>query len=269
MRFARPVALSAIVPMAAFTAVELSSTGPAGAKAPGPTGLPAVQLVVDNACTGGPVSGLTATLTPTSGETNPGPTQKKHGVYQWSSAAVAPGSYALSLSAPGFTPIGGAATGSPITVTKDPGPPGLVADSFFDQGVVISVMMVPQIYPPNPCLGLPALSLPEVAGGVFEGTTKTPLTNPGPISLTSVTAGESNPGPINEPNGHFVFPAGAVTPGPSTLSVAALGYLALGTEASGGVNPVAVTVNPGPTQLPSGGSFSEGQAVLIGLAPAP
>jgi len=226
------------------------------AASPGPINLPAVQLVAQNACTGKAVPGLTATLSPTSGEINPGPSQRAGLTHRWKTLAA--GTYGLTLSAPGFVGIGGAG----ITVEKQPGPAGLVADSFFQQGQIVSVAMVPTTFPPSPCFDLSAPTLPEMSGVVFDGKTRIPLASPGPISLS--VPGEVSPGPINYPGGAFVFPAGAVAPGPGTLSVSAPGYLPLGNAAGGGV---AVTVNPGPSQLPGGDSFSEGQAVVVGLAP--
>jgi len=237
----------------------LAGTSSAGAVSPGPINLPAVQLVAQNACTGKAVPGLSATLSPTSGEVSPGPTQRAGLTHRWKT--VAPGTYALILSAPGMVGIGGAGT-SPISVEVSPGPSQLVANSFFQQGQIVSVAMVPTTIPPSPCFDLSAPTLPEMSGVVFDGKTRAPLASPGPISLS--VPGEVSPGPISYPGGAFVFPAGAVAPGSGTLSVSAPGYLPLGNAAGGGVP---VTCQPGPQQLPGGDSFSEGQAVVVGLAP--
>jgi len=243
-----------LLPLAPLLA--LAGTSSVEAASPGPTQLPAVQVVAVDACTGKAVSGLSATLNPTSGQANPGPSQRAGGTHRWRS--VPAGNYDLALSARGFVGIGGAG----ITVEVSPGPSQLVANSFFQQGQIVSVAMVPTTFPPSPCFDLSAPTMPEVSGVVFDGKTRIPLASPGPINLS--VPGEVSPGPIQYPGGAFVFPAGAVPPGPSTLTASAPGYLPLGNAAGGGV---AVTVNPGPSQLPGGDSFSEGQAVVVGLAP--
>jgi len=234
----------------------LAGTSTAVASSPGPAQLPAVQLIAQNACTGKAVPGLSATLSPTSGEISPGPSQRAGLTHRWKTLAA--GTYALTLAAPGFVGISGAG----IPVKEDPGPISLVANSFFQQGQIVSVAMVPTTFPPSPCLDLSAPTLPEVSGVVFDGKTRIPLASPGPIGLS--VPGEVSPGPISYPGGAFVFPAGAIAPGSGTLSMSAPGYLPLGNAAGGGVP---VTISPGPINLPGGDSFSEGQAVVVGLAP--
>jgi hypothetical protein len=268
MRRVRLLAAAVLVPLAVLATTSLSAT-PVSAVNPGPTQLPAVQLVAQDACSAKAVPGLTADFIPTSGEKNPGPNGKVGLTHHWSTKSFETGTYALVLSAPGYVPIGDAASGtSPITVERDPGPNGLVANSFFAEGQIIAVAMVPDIFPPNPCFDAPSLSLAELSAAVTDGKSFGAV-NPGPTQLTSDATGSQVSIPDLDSNGHLVLNQGAA-PGGYTLSVSAPGYQPLGTTAGGGFTPVGITVekNPGPIGLPGGDSFSEGLAVLIELAPA-
>jgi len=244
----------------------LAGTSSVGAANSGPISLPAVQVIAQDACTGGAVRGLSLSLVPTPGVANPGPSQKRGPLTtQWSQANVAPGSYALVVSAPGYVGIGDATAGaSPITVEVDPGPVSLVAQSSFAEDRLISVMLAPTLLPPGPCLDLPSLALPALSGSVIDGSTNAPLQDPGPIQLTSPA--QANPGPTENRN-QFDFAQGTLSPGPAQLSISPAGHYPLGTHVDGSLAPFEVTVGPGPSQLPSGGSYSQGLAVVANVAP--
>jgi hypothetical protein len=258
MRNVRLLGLVAVVPLLTLA----GSTSVSQAVNPGPQPLPALSLITHDACTGGSVPDLTATLSPLSGAQGPGPIQVGQ-THHWTQAQLPLGGYSLSLSAPGYVAIGDGTT-SPITVERDPGPTQLVADSSFQEDQTVAASLVPTALP-TPCLLLPAVQVPELAGAVVDGASGDALSNPGPINLTS--PGAANPGPSQYGNS-FVFSSGSVTPGTYALSVADQGYYALGTAPDGTLTPVSVTLGPGPQQLPSGESYTEGWYVLVGLAAA-
>lgn len=82
---------------------------------PGPINVPALSGSVRDGTAGFPISNAPETLTPTTGEANPGPINFGFlGLFAW--PTLAPGGYSLDVAAPRYRDPG------PIQVTKDPGP---------------------------------------------------------------------------------------------------------------------------------------------------
>ena len=261
--------LVAIVPLAVVAGTNISSD----AVQPGPINLPAVQLFAINACTGTAVTGLSAelSLVTAAGGNQPGPIQNVGLTHKWTATSVPPGTYDLSLSAANFSGIGDETTGSsPIQVTINPAPSNLVVDSGLVETQVIAVSMVPLAYPPNPCLDLPALTIPQVALQVDDGSTNQALANPGPIQLQTPGGGEVNPGPQNTPVESFAWPAGTLGAGTYYFfDHGTQGHYLLGTASDGTVNPLPVTIYipPGPPLIPAGDSVNYGISAIASLAP--
>jgi hypothetical protein len=258
---------------AAGLASTLSGGAPGGAIDPGPINLPALQLFATNACTGTAITGLSAelSLVTAAGGIQPGPIQNVGHTHKWTTTAVPPGTYDLSLSAASFSGIGDETTGSsPIQVTINPGPTNLVADSGLAETQVIAVSMVPLAYPPNPCLDLPALTIPQVALQLDDGSTNQPLANPGPIQLQTPSGGAVNPGAQNTPVEAFAWPAGTLGAGIYYFfDHGSQGHYLLGTSPDGTVNPLPVTIYtpPAPSLIPAGDSVNYGISAIASLAP--
>jgi len=264
--------LVTIVPLAVVAGTNISSD----AVQPGPIGLPAVQLIAQNACTGNAVTGLSAelSLVTATGGVQPGPINTVAGLtHTWTSVVAPAGTYDLSLSAANFSGIGDETTGSsPIQVTISPRPINLVADSGLVETQVVAVSMVPLAYPPNPCLDLPALAIPQVALQVDDGSTNQVLANPGSIQLQTPSGGEVSPAPQTTPVESFAWPAGMLEAGIYYyFDHGSQGHYPLGTTPDGTLNPLPVTIYtpPGPPLIPVGDSVNYGISAIASRAPDP
>ncbi len=111
---------------------------------PGPTQVPALIIVVRSARTGLPVLRAQATLTPASGERDPGPQQfGLLGTSVWST--LGDGSYGVTVASPGYVPVGDPASGDPgpIQLTKDPGPMQFPDGGSVAFGKTLDVLLTP------------------------------------------------------------------------------------------------------------------------------
>jgi hypothetical protein len=101
---------------------------------PGPIQVPSVSGVVRNGATGLPIANARETLTPTTGEINPGPSQFNFlGLFAW--PTLEPGSYTLNIAAPRYVNPG------PIQVTKDPGPVNFGDGSSVSLGTSFDIQL--------------------------------------------------------------------------------------------------------------------------------
>jgi hypothetical protein len=257
MRRVRLLCVVAVLAPFVFLAGDTSGVDP------GPTQLPAVQLIAEDACNAKAVPGLEATLVPLSGGTSIGPVALRAVTY-WKGVAM--GSYALDLSAPGYAGIGVGAN-SPLIVTVNSQPTGLVVDSGFSETQVVSVALMPQSFPSSPCLDLQAQTLPPLAVGVQDGLFQTRLLEE--YGIFYYFAHDDTPHSLlpQNPGGSSTLAPGSIAPGTYTLGVNAQGYYPLGTAPDGSLIPIAFTISPGPQQLPSGDSYDQAVNARVSLAP--
>lgn len=243
--------------------------GVAGALNPQPLP-PKVLGVVRDACTRLPVAGATLTLaSETPGERDPGPIQTGP-LGGFLVSALAPGTYSLSVAAPGYDPFpdpAAAPTGVPTAgeLTADPAPGELAPGEAVNKTIVASVLLAPS-NPGADCSRDPGpINAPALTGLVRNGRTGLPILR-GNVTLRP-TSGERDPGPMQF--GFLgVFGWRSLEPGSYALSVSAPGFRGFGGPAgTGPASPaIPVTVNPGPMQFPDGASLSVGKTLDIRLA---
>jgi len=189
--------LVAIVPLAVVAGSNTSSD----AVQSSPIGLPAVQLIAQNACTGKAVTGLTAelSLVTAAGGAQPGPISNIAGhTHTWTTKVAPAGTYDLSLSAANFSGIGDETTGSsPIQVTVNPGPSQLVADSGLVETQIIAVSLVPLTYPPTRVSTCPPWPSPRLP---CRSTTALPIRcSPIPVRSSSKPRAEAKSAQAHRP----------------------------------------------------------------------
>jgi len=101
--------------------------------------LPALSGIVRSAATGLPIVDATETLTPASGEINPGPISLL-GAFAWPTLDA--GTYALAVAAPGYLPAGDPASGSPaLQITVSPGPIGFADGGSVSFGDLLDILL--------------------------------------------------------------------------------------------------------------------------------
>ncbi len=266
---------AAIAALLAAAALLVATVSPAAARPPGPPSLPALAGFVTDACTGLPIlGGLDVSVVGPDGGIAKPPNPNRLGLFSFPS--LAPGTYQLLVSAPGYDPLGAdpATGGLPgVMVAKPPGPPALPAGQSLSIGLILSIGLAPTVTPgtckpPNP-------NLPALAGRGIDAATGRGLAGlvvgMAPLVIDPTT-GASPPGPPTLPAfsplfGFFVFPA--LAPGDYLFSASAPGHLALGDDPTKPPNPngpgVMVTSPPGPPSLPAGQSVSEGLVLSVVL----
>ena len=266
---------TAMAALLAAVGLLVASVGPAAARPPGPPILPALAGIVTDACTGLPIlGGLDVSVVGPDGGLVKPPNPNRLGLFSFPS--LVPGAYQLLVSAPGYSALGPnpATGGSPgVTVTRPPGPPNLPAGQSVSIGLVLAIGLAPTVTPgtckpPNP-------NLPALAGRGVDAATGRGLAGlvvgMAPLVIDPTT-GALPPGPPILPAfsplfGLFVFPA--LAPGDYLFSASAPGHLALGDDPTKPPNPngpgVTVTMPPGPPNLPTGQSVSEGLVLSVAL----
>jgi hypothetical protein len=241
---------AALASTVTVTALVGATIAPVAAAEPGPTSVPAITGFVTNACTGLPIlRGVTVGISslvidPTTGMGEPGPIQSPSsgpffGAFSYGS--VDPGPVQLTVSAPGYVPLGAVpdpATGaSPgVTLTRDPGPINLPAGQSFASGLVLDIRLAP-LSPSTACKP-PSPNLPAISGRAVDAATgrglagltvgvaplvldpTTGLVDPGPVSLLSF-------GPFR---GLFVFRDPGPVQNGFQLHTAAPGQTSLGAD---------------------------------------
>ena len=253
-----------VVPAAAAAAVAL---GAGSARALNPQPLPPTVLgVVRDACTGVPVAGASVSLvSPTTGETNRGPTQTGMlGVFLV--PAVEPGRYDLAVTAAGYDPVAvspdpigtpDAANPGPVRMTVSPGPINLPAGEAVNETVVVSVALAPHTKGGHCTVNPGPQNLPALSVLVRNARTGLPLVRV--AGTLRPTSRERDPGPANFA-GLGVLEWASLAPGQYDLAVGAPGYWVPG--------PLGVTRDPGPTSFPDGGSVACEVALDVLLLPA-
>jgi hypothetical protein len=155
-------------------AVGLASS--AGAKNPGPVGLPAVQATVKDQCTGANVPGFVASVVAGGASVSPSKTTTSGFVYN---ALDAP-QFVLQVSAPGYEPLGGAANpGVPLfkqpgpsgRADRQPGPNGLPGGVLVLTGMRAAVLLTPN----GGCAAPRQAVVPAVMAKVIDRETGAPL----------------------------------------------------------------------------------------------
>lgn len=249
--------------LVAVAAAAALAAGSAQALNPQPLP-PKMTGIVRDACTGLPVAGATVSLTPLTGERQPGPgsTGPLGGFLL---PAVMPGDYLLSITAAGYDTIGADPAAGAVTITLDPQPDGLVAGEAANETELVSAVLAPTASCPTP-LKPPNPNLPDLAGLVRNAATGLPITT-AQETLTPTTGGK----PPN-PNVSFfgAFAWWSLDPGGYTLSVSAPGYLGIGIPDAAGTSasPIPVTKQPVPPSFPDGGSVVLGKTFEVWLVPA-
>jgi hypothetical protein len=129
-----------------FAAVSLAPAAPGAVcgRNPGPVGVPSLSGVVRNALTGLAIPNAVESLTPTTGEKDPGPSQFSFlGRFSW--PTLDPGGYALGVAAPGFIGFGDPASVNPgpAQVTINPGPVNYPDGGSLAFGTAVDILLVP------------------------------------------------------------------------------------------------------------------------------
>jgi hypothetical protein len=271
-----------------------TTVGPAVAAEPGPIQVPALTGFVTDACTGLPVTGgLTVGIAPlvadpTTGMVDPGPVQSPpsppfFGFFRYPTKD--PGPIQLTVSAPGYKPLGGApdpaAGGSPgAPVLKDPGPINLPAGQGLSIGLLLDIRLAP-IAPSASCQPPGPPIFPAISGRGVDAATGRGLAGlvvaAAPLVLDPTT-GMVDPGPIQSPArppmfGLFSFRTFSGGPLGLQFYATAPGHTNLGADPaqppgpSGQPGPgVPVLQDPGPIALPAGtGSMNVGLVVSLAL----
>ena len=277
-----------LVALVGVTALFAATVAPAAAQPPGPPALPVLSGLVTNACTGLPIArGLAVAValidpaapvgSPPGPPTKP-PNPNFFGLFSYPTL-VPGGSYQLTVSAPGYTPLGAdpaAPAGSPgVMIQMPPGPPALPAGQELAIGLVLDVRLAPaspggHCKPPNP-------NLQALAGRVVDSTTGRGVRglDVGLATIDPVAPIGSPPGPPNKPPnpnvlGFFSYPT--VDPGPYQLTIDAPGYTSLGADPAspaGGSPGVTLEMPPGPPNLPAGQVLNESLVLAVQMPPGP
>lgn len=269
----------------AMTAVlgALLATSAAPAAAATGVAVPALSGLVTDQCTGLPVgTGLTITLGAPDGPILHLPSPNFLGLFSFPS--LAPGTYQLMVSAPGYVPLGAdPATGasSEVPIQQAPGPQGLPAGQSFAAGQFLDIRLAPltpaaTCKPPNP-------NLPAVAGRGVDAATGAGLSGlvvgVAPI-VTDPATGLTGPGSIVHPPspnffGLFAFPTISGLAGSGFQFYAtAPGHTSLGADPTKPPSPngpgVFVGQAPGPVGLPAGsGTLSVSIVIAFALPAGP
>jgi hypothetical protein len=194
--------------------LSVGFVGSAGAKAPGPTGLPAVQATVKDQCTGRSVPGFVASLTDSSGA-SVAPSRVTASGFTFATLPADP-ALTLHVSAPGYMPLNDPAipgSNPGVAISPPPGPVHstegtAVITSTGDvivETLAVAIMLAPS--PPGGCARPRMPSVPALKGQVFNAQTGLPATVltvnlvPDPRSATA-----TDPGPATITNNTFVYP---------------------------------------------------------------
>jgi hypothetical protein len=272
---------AALAALIALTALLAATVAPAAASDAGPIQVPALTGFVTDACTGFPImNGLTVGVTrAVPGGVDPGPvglpsSPPFFGFFTYRTHD--PGPVSLTVSAPGYTPLGGTPG---VTVLQDPGPVGLPAGQGLSIGLLLDIRLMPAgpiggalgsaCRPPGPPI------FPALAGRVVDGATGRGLRGL-TVGLAPLDPVTTQPGPINHPPspnflGFFSF--GMQDPGPIGFGfqfyAAAPDHTSLGADPLHPPSPngpgVAVTVGPGPIQVPADSGFVN-ESVILSVA---
>ena len=217
---------------------------PVLAAPPGPSELPAIVGFVRDACSGLPVAGAIATLSSGTGAVPPGPADFG-GAFVY--PTLAPGSYVLAVTAPGYQPLGGRGlpgTVPGLNVTIPPGP----ADRSWQATLGLSLRLIP-LYPPDPCVPPGPSGLPALVGQVVSACNGAPILG----ATVTIPPGPGDKGglPAVQRTGFFGgFLYGSLPAGVHQLLVSAPGYQPLGGAGVPGVAPgIQVTIPPGPNDF--------------------
>lgn len=263
--------VTTIATLVGVAALLAATVAPVAAQPPGPPNIPALTGLVTNACTGFPVTnGLTvavALIDPAAPVGSPpGPPVKppnpNFGFFSY--PTLVPGaSYQLTVSAPGFGPLG-VVGGSPrVTIVQPPGPPALPAGQAFASGLLLDVRLVPtrlptRCKPPGPPV------FPALAGRVVDSAT-----GRGVQGLT-VRVATVDPAtgvfgiPQKPPNPNFgFFSYRTLDPGTYQLTIDAPGYISLGVVGAG---PGLTLIKPPSPNLPVGQIVNESLVVAVQLS---
>jgi hypothetical protein len=237
----------------------LAAAGSAAALNPQPLP-PKVAGIVRDACTGLPVAGAAVSLTPGDpAEGNPGPVQTGP-LGGFLIGNLTPGAYAFLVAAPGYDPVGinpGPSQGpgpGETDVTVNPGPVQLPAGEAVNETILASILIAPAS-PPSPCRDPGPANLPAFTDTVRDATSGFPIANT--QETLTPTSGETNPGPVQF-GGFGLFAWPSLDPGSYTLSLTTPRYRDPG--------PIQVTKDPGPVNLPDGGSIALSTNLDIQLA---
>ncbi len=271
--------LAALLGAAALVAASVT---PAWAARPPPQNVPALSGFVTDACSGLPIAaGLAvglAPIDPVAGQPGPLQSPAAQGLGFFTYPTRDPGPVQLTVSAPGYLPLGADPTGaaSPgVTITKDPGPVQLPAGQALSFGLVLDIRLVPTgqpgpigCKPPNP-------NLPAIMGRGVDAATGLGLRGL-MVGLAPIDPAGKDPGPIQLPSagpllGVFSFR----DPGPVGFGfqfyAAAPGHTSLGAKVTANPGPsqfgpgIELTVNPGPINLPAG-TGSVNVSLVLGVA---
>ena len=146
-----------------------------------------------------------------------------------------PGTYLLSVSAPGYETLSNGSEPG-VEVTINPGPPQVPPGITITQGLTGVIQLAP-LSPPPVCSG-PGPTQVNALTGIVDSAANARKVKHLSVSITNpATGAEISPGPIQKP-GEFIQVD--LDPGTWDLAVAAPDYT--------GFSGVQVTVNPGPPQ---------------------
>ena len=254
-------------------ALLAAAVAPAAAQPPGPPAIPALSGFVTNACTGFPITnGLSvavALIDPAAPfGSPPGPPAKppnpNFGFFSYATL-IQGASYQLTVSAPGYGPLGVVGAGAGVTVAMPPGPPIFPAGGGFGQGLLLDIRLVPSRLPTS-CKPPGPPTFPALAGRVIDGTTGRGIDGL-VIGVATIDPASGAFGiPQKPPNPNFGFFAyRTIEAGPFQLTISAPGYVPL--DVAGGSTGVTLMMPPGPPALPAGQVVNESLVVAVQLAP--
>jgi hypothetical protein len=259
----KPLARLLVPAGALAAAAALAAPAPAAGPQPPPI-FPALAGVVRDACTGLPIFGATETLVPLSGQVPPSPI-RLGGLFAY--PGLAPGGWALGVTAPGYQPI---PAGAPVTdqtgvAFVQPGVPILAPNPppILPAGAAVGEALTADIRlsPGAPCGPNGPPIVPALAGDVRDAATGRLLAN---ATLTLVPLDNQVPPSPIRLGGLFSYPALAA--GAYALHVTAPGHTAIGSGNPTGDQPGIPFLSPeGPPILPAGDSASIGLALDVQL----
>jgi hypothetical protein len=132
---------------------------------------------------------------------------------------------------------------------------------------MVSVALMPDTFPPNPCLDLSAQTVPALSTVVVDGLTHQLLENFGIFYFFKHDQTGNQLIPSQNPGRSWTISSASMPAGAYDVNLGDQGHYPFGTAPNGSLTPVEVTINPGPTQLPDGDSYDQGVSAAFALAP--
>lgn len=264
-----------IASLVGITALLAATVAPVAAQLPGPPFVPALSGLVTDSCTGLPIaSGLSvavAFIAPVGSP--PGlpfkPPTRNFGFFSY--RTLDPGTYQLTIDAPGYTSLGADPTspvgGSPgVTIMKPP-TPNLPAGQAIAIGLLLDVRLVPTRLPTS-CIPPGPPDFPALAGRVTDSTTGRGVQGltVGVAMIDPTTGALGIPQKPPSPNFGF-FSYRSLDPGSYQLTIDAPGYTSLGVVRVVGGAPGVTLIKPPSPNLPAGQIVNESLVVAVQLPP--